>query len=74
MKILTMLAAGSVALAGLAPIAPAAAQHTRTVVTERTVVRHDGPRYRHRAHRPRQVCTWKYRHHNRVRICRTIYR
>lgn len=75
MKMLTILAAGAVALTGLAPIAPAAAQHhVRTVVHERTVVRHDRPRYRHRAHRPRQVCTWKYRNHHRVRVCRTVYR
>ena len=75
MKILTILAAGAVALTGLAPIAPAAAQHTRTVVHERTVVRHDGgPRYRQRAHRTRQVCTTKIRHHKRVRVCRTVRR
>lgn len=73
MKMLTMLTAGAVALTGLAPIAiaPAAAQHTRTVVTKRTVVRHDGPRYRHHA---RKVCDWRYRNHHRVRVCRTVYR
>jgi Ni/Co efflux regulator RcnB len=76
MKMLSILAAGAVVLTGLAPAAPAAAQHReRVVVRERTtVVRHDGPRYPHRAQRPRQVCTWKYRNHHRVRVCRTVYR
>ncbi len=71
MKILTLAAAGLVAITGIAPVmvAPAAAQ--RTVVTERTVVRHDGPRYRNRV---RTVCTWKYRNHHRVRVCRTVRR
>ena len=76
MKLVSMLTAGAVALAGLAPlaIAPAAAQHsqhTRTVVTQRTVVRHEGPQYRHHA---RKTCSWKYRNHHRVRVCRTVYR
>ena len=71
MKMIAIAAAGLVALTGLAPglVAPAAAQ--RTVVTERTVVRHDGPDYRHHA-RTRQVCRWERRHHQRVRVCRTV--
>lgn len=71
MKTIAIAAAGLAALVGLAPgvAAPAAAQ--RTVVTERTVVRHDGPDYRHRA-RTRQVCHWEWRHHRRVRVCRTV--
>ena len=67
MKMIAIAAAGLAALTGVA--APVAAQ--RTVVTERTVVRHDGPDYRHHA-RTRQVCHWERRHHQRVRICRTV--
>jgi hypothetical protein len=75
MKMTVLIAAAGIALGAFAPLAPAAAQtHVRTVVHERTVVRHGGPRYRHRAHRPQRVCTWKYRHHHRVRVCRTVYR
>lgn len=71
MKILTLAAAGLVAVAGLAPGVAAPASAQRSVVTERTVIRHGGPRYRHRA---RTVCTWKWRNHRRVRICRTVRR
>ncbi|WP_267396026.1 hypothetical protein [Sphingomonas sp. GC_Shp_1] len=74
MKLLSMLTAGAVALTGLAPIAiaPAAAQEHRTVVHERTVVRHDERRgYNHRA---RTVCDWKWRNHHRVKVCRTVRR
>jgi predicted secreted protein len=72
-KLLSMLTAGAVALAGLAPvtIAPAAAQG-RTVVTERTVIRHDERRGYH--HRDRTVCDWKWRNHHRVKVCRTFRR
>ncbi|WP_203309411.1 hypothetical protein [Sphingomonas beigongshangi] len=77
MKMLTMITAGAVALTGLAPIAAAPAAAQRTVVTERTVVRHDdgprwhrGPHWRGRAH-VRRVCDWQWRHHHRVRVCRT---
>lgn len=73
MKIPTLMAAAMMTLTGIVPAmtAPAAAQ--RTVVTERTVIRHDGPRYRHRA-RARTVCTWKHRNHRRVQVCRTVRR
>ncbi|WP_375394107.1 hypothetical protein [uncultured Sphingomonas sp.] len=63
MKILTTLAAGAVAASALFAVAPASAQHR--VERERTVVRHDGPRMHHR-----QVCTTRYEHHRRVRVCR----
>ncbi|MGR6328214.1 hypothetical protein ACU5AX_04035 [Sphingomonas sp. XXL09] len=72
------LTAAAVAVAGITPFAatPAAAQ--RTVVTERTVVRHDerrwhndGPRWRHHA-RSRRVCETQWRHHHRARVCRIV--
>lgn len=73
MKLFTIAAAGLVALTGLAPVgfvAEASAQ--RTVVHERTVVRHNGgPGYRHRV-RTRRVCRTVYRHHQRQRVCRTV--
>ena len=74
MKLFTLAAAGLVAITGLAPVgfvSEASAQ--RTVVHERTVVRHnDGrPGYRHRA-RTRQVCRNVYRNHHRQRVCRTV--
>ena len=63
-----LFAIAAVALAGLAPgiTAPAAAQHT--VVTHRTVVR-EAPA---RAWHTRKVCSTSYRHHQRVRTCRTV--
>ena len=66
MKLSLLVAA--VAMTGMAPalVAPAAAQHT--VVHERTVVR-NGPA--HRWHN-RKVCRTEYRHHQRVRVCRTV--
>lgn len=81
MKITALLAAGLVAITGLAPVAlatPAAAQE-RVVVRERTVIRHDVRRHhRHgygygRPHR-REVCRIQHRRHRDVRVCRTVYR
>ena len=68
MKLFAVAAAGLVALTGTAPgfVAPAAAQHT--VVRERTVVR-TGPG---RAWHSRRECSWQYRHHHKVRTCRTV--
>lgn len=66
MKLLIALTAGMVAMTGLAT--PAAAQRERVVVRERTVVRHQNYR-----HRPRQVCTVRYRRGERIRTCRTVY-
>jgi hypothetical protein len=78
MKLFTLAAAGLVALTGLAPVGIAAeASAQRTVVHERTVVRHDvrqndrRPGYGHRA-RTRQVCRNVYRNHHRQRVCRTV--
>ena len=89
MKIITMLAAGLVAVTGLAPaalVAPASAQ-TRTVVTERTVVRHVPTRrvnpYNYRRHQTnyrgrrqvrRTVCHTERRRYRNVRVCRTVRR
>lgn len=69
MKILSILTAGLVGVAALAPIAPAAAQRVehRTVVTKH-VVRH-GPM---RTWRTRKVCDTVVRHHQRQRVCRTV--
>ena len=69
MKLFSTLAAGAVAASALFAVAPASAAVQRTVVHERTVVRHDGPR----AH-GRRVCTTRVYHHRRVRSCRTVYR
>ena len=69
MKLPLLAAAGLTLLTGLVPAAPAAAQRERVVVRERTVVRHET-----RRQRPRQVCTVRYRHGERVRTCRTVYR
>ena len=74
MKLFTIAAAGLVALTGLAPVGIAAeASAQRTVVHERTVVRHNGnrPHVRHRV-RTRQVCRNVYRNHHRQRVCRTV--
>ncbi len=75
MKLFTLAAAGLVALTGLAPVGIAAeASAQRTVVHERTVVRHDDrrPGYRRHTVRTRQVCRNVYRNHHRQRVCRTV--
>ncbi|SEM43698.1 hypothetical protein SAMN05192583_0205 [Sphingomonas gellani] len=74
MKLFTLAAAGLTLLTGLAPVAiatPAAAQH-RTVVRERTVVRHDDRGYHHRRVHTRRVCQREWRHGHRERVCRTV--
>ena len=58
-----------------APVGIAAeASAQRTVVHERTVVRHtdNRPGYRRHAVRTRQVCRNVYRNHHRQRVCRTV--
>lgn len=75
MKLFTLAAAGLVALTGLAPVGIAAeASAQRTVVHERTVVRHTDrrPGYRRHVVRTRQVCRNVWRNHHRQRICRTV--
>lgn len=73
MKLLTLAAAGLTLMTGLAPVAiatPAAAQ--RTVVTERTVIRHEENRRWHGRDRWRTVCRTVYRHGHRDRVCRQV--
>ena len=80
MKLFILAAAGLVALTGLAPVGIAAeASAQRTVVHERTVVRHNDrrpgyrrPAYRRPVVRTRQVCRNVYRNHHRQRVCRTV--
>ncbi|WP_374943639.1 hypothetical protein [Sphingomonas sp.] len=80
MKLFPIAAAALAMLAGLAPVAPAAAapapapqRHVeeRTVVTHRTVVRHDDRRYRPRW-RTKRVCRVERHRGERTRICRTV--
>lgn len=72
MKFIALLSAGLIAASALAPASASAQDRhdrrdrvvTRTVHTER-----------HRpAYRSRRVCRTEYRHHRRVRICRTVRR
>lgn len=66
------------ALAPLAMLGTGAAAQTveRTVVTHNgmhtTVVRTDYRRHRRGAYRTRRVCRNVWRHHHRVRVCRTV--
>ena len=72
MKLFAIAAAGLVALTGLAPAALTASANAqeRVVVRERTVT-HARPGYRHRA-TTRRVCTNRWRHGHRERVCRTV--
>lgn len=75
MKIAALLTAGLIAAAAMLPAtasAQRAERHDRVVERSRTVhtVR-DRDRYRPRV---RRVCTVKYRHHKRIRTCRTVRR
>ena len=86
MKLFTLISAGLMAAAAIVP-ATASAQmqaherHDTRVVTTRTTVRTDndrrdvrpGDRRRwHGRHHTRRVCRNEWRHHHRVRICRTV--
>ena len=85
MKLLSIAAAALVALTGVAAATPAAAQDrvvvrervvapattTRVVVRDRQTTTRRSYGYRRQ---PRRVCTVRYRHGNRVRTCRTVYR
>jgi hypothetical protein len=80
MKLFTLISAGLVAVAAIAP-ATASAQmqssherHDKRVVTTRTTVRTDNGERRgwHGRHHTRRVCRNEWRHHHRVRICRTV--
>lgn len=73
MKFASMMGAALVAAAAILPAAASAQmeRHHDRVVT-RTVVRTE----RHDGYRPhvRRVCRTEYRHHKRIRICRTVRR
>ena len=73
MKIAALLSAGLIAAAAMLP-ASASAQmnqrHDRVVERSRTVHTVSD---RYRPH-TRRVCTVKYRHHKRIRTCRTVRR
>ena len=70
MKMMTMAMAVAVTASGIVPalVAPAAAQRH---VEEHTMMRTTHSSYRDHG-RTRQVCTWQYRHHHRMRVCRTV--
>ena len=74
MKLFALAAAMGLALIGGAAPAVASAQprpqvRERTVVTTRTVVRENRPRYRPRY---RTVCRTRYRGGERIRTCRRV--
>ena len=76
MKLIALMSAGLIAAATFA--APASAQmqqehHDRAVVVKQTRTVHTE---RHSDYRPhvRRVCKVKYRHHKRIRTCRTVRR
>jgi len=88
MKLFTLISAGLVAVAAIAP-ATASAQmqttqerHDKRVVTKTTTVRTDNDRRDdarpgerrgwHGRHHTRRICRTEWRHHHRVRICRTV--
>lgn len=72
MKITAIIACGLAATVMAVPAAYAQQRvvHRDRVVTHQrtTVVRHRGPGY----HATRRVCTVRYRHHRRIRTCRTV--
>jgi hypothetical protein len=88
MKLFTLILAGLVAVAANAPATASAQmqssqeRHDKRVVTTKTVVRTDNDRHedarpgnRHGwrdRHHTRRVCRNEWRHHHRVRICRTV--
>lgn len=70
-KLMSMLALGALSLTGVAATAAPATAQQRMVVRERTVVRHEGPRY-HNRWRTKRVCEKRWRNHRRVTVCRTV--
>ncbi|MBM6578425.1 MAG: hypothetical protein EOP67_70310 [Sphingomonas sp.] len=69
--------AAAAPVAATAPLSAAAWEPQRTIVHERTVVRR-GPGYGRHGYRDRvrtrRVCTNRWRHGERVRVCRTVRR
>jgi len=72
MKLFALIAAAAVAMTGVAPVGVVAAADAqqRVVVRERTVVTRR-PNVRHRSY-TRRVCTNRWRHGHRERVCRTV--
>lgn len=72
MNRLFTLAAAAAAM--LTASVPAAAQEHVVTTQSRVVERHSevrqGPGWR--PHKVRRVCRWTWRHHQRVRVCRTV--
>lgn len=66
---LKLILTACLAVATLAPVAASAQQHDRVVERQTTVVRHEERRHGWNNHR--RVCKWEWRHHRKVRICRT---
>jgi hypothetical protein len=72
MKFITLLSAGLIAASALAPTAASAQmrqEHHDRVVTRTVHTDRHGP-----AARTRRVCKVEYRHHRKVRTCRTVRR
>ena len=71
MKFAALMSAGLIAAAALVPAAASAqmAERHRDRVVERHVVRTE--RHGYRPH-VRKVCRVVYRHHQRIRTCRTV--
>ena len=69
MKLAALVSAGLIAAAALVPAAASAQQNRHDRVVTRTVhtERHNG--YRNHT---RRVCKETYRHHKRIRTCRTV--
>ena len=74
MKIFALIATGLLGLAATAPAAAVAAPvQERVVVREHTTtIRHDDRGYRGHRWATRRVCTNQWRHHRKVRTCRTV--
>ena len=70
MKLATLMSAGLIAAAALVPAAASAQmERHRDRVVERHVVRTE--RHGYRPH-VRKVCRVTYRHHRKIRTCRTV--
>lgn len=71
MRILfTALTAVAVGLGGIAATATGAQTTTRTVTVENNQRHYEGPR----RHHTRRVCDTVWRHHHKVKRCRTVRR
>jgi hypothetical protein len=68
---LKLILSACLAVATLAPVAASAQRHDR--VERHTVIRHEERHHNWRGH-TRRICRWEWRHHHKVRICRTVRR